>query len=32
VRVTSSPAVVKVEIDPDGLFPDMERGNQVWTR
>jgi hypothetical protein len=32
VRVTSSPAVVKVEIDPDELFPDMERGNQVWTR
>jgi hypothetical protein len=20
-----------VEIDPDGLFPDMDRSNQLWT-
>ncbi|MDQ2890204.1 MAG: M1 family metallopeptidase [Gemmatimonadota bacterium] len=31
-RVASAPAVVKVEIDPDGLFPDINRGNQTWTR
>jgi hypothetical protein len=26
VRVGSSPRVVKVEVDPDGLFPEMNRG------
>ena len=31
-RVASSPAIVKVEIDPDGLFPDINRANQVWMR
>jgi hypothetical protein len=31
-RVAAKPAVVKVEIDPDGLFPDMDRTNQVWQR
>jgi hypothetical protein len=30
VHVATTPRVVKVEIDPDGLFPDMNRGNQVW--
>jgi len=30
VRVPSSPAVVKVVIDPDDLFPDVNRANQVW--
>jgi hypothetical protein len=30
VHVASSPAVVKVVIDPDAQFPDMDRGNQVW--
>jgi hypothetical protein len=30
VHVASSPAVVKVVIDPDALFPDIDRGNQVW--
>ena len=31
-RVAASPAIVKVEIDPDGLFPDINRANQVWMR
>jgi aminopeptidase N len=30
VRVPAAPAVVKVVIDPDGLFPDVNRANQVW--
>jgi hypothetical protein len=30
VHVPSSPAVTKVEIDPEGLFPDMNRANQLW--
>ena len=30
VRVPASPAVVKVVIDPDGLFPDVDRGDQMW--
>jgi len=30
VRVRSSPRIVKVVVDPDGLFPDMDRANQVW--
>lgn len=30
VRVASLPSVVKVEIDPEALFPDMNRDNQVW--
>jgi len=24
--------VVRVEIDPSGLFPDVDRANNVWTR
>jgi hypothetical protein len=32
VRVAGKPAVTKVEIDPEGLFPDVERGNQVWVK
>lgn len=32
VEVAGSPAVTKVEIDPQGLFPDVDRGNQVWRR
>lgn len=32
VRVPALPAVVKVEIDPDQLFPDMNRANQSWQR
>jgi hypothetical protein len=31
-RVAAEPEVVRVEIDPDGDFPDIDRGNQVWTR
>jgi hypothetical protein len=31
-HVAATPAIVKVEIDPDGLFPDINRANQVWVR
>ncbi|MCG6955827.1 MAG: hypothetical protein LJF04_07540, partial [Gemmatimonadetes bacterium] len=31
-RVAASPAVTRVEIDPEALFPDVDRSNQVWTR
>ena len=30
VRVAASPPIEKVVIDPDGLFPDIDRGNQLW--
>lgn len=30
VRVAARPRVVRVEIDPEALFPDVDRGNQVW--
>jgi len=30
VRVAREPRVVRVEIDPDGVFPDLDRENQVW--
>ncbi len=32
VRVAARPAVVKVEIDPEQAFPDIDRGNNVWER
>jgi hypothetical protein len=32
VRVRRSPEVTKVEIDPEGAFPDTDRSNQLWTR
>jgi hypothetical protein len=32
VHVVAAPQVIKVEIDPDGLFPDLNRDNQVWPR
>jgi hypothetical protein len=32
VRVAARPEITRVEIDPDGLFPDVDRANQVWTR
>jgi hypothetical protein len=32
VRVAGSPAVVRVEIDPEADFPDLDRANQVWER
>jgi len=30
VHVPRSPEVMKVEIDPDGLYPDIDRSNQQW--
>ncbi|MBK5189079.1 MAG: hypothetical protein JJD97_12610 [Gemmatimonadaceae bacterium] len=30
VRVARAPEVTRVEIDPDGLFPDIDRANQLW--
>ncbi|HEY9515692.1 MAG TPA: M1 family metallopeptidase [Gemmatimonadaceae bacterium] len=32
VRLPRTPNVVRVEIDPDGAFPDVDRGNQLWVR
>jgi len=32
VRVAARPEVVRVEIDPEGAFPDVDRSNQVWER
>jgi len=31
VEVPARPAVVRVEIDPEALYPDIDRSNQVWT-
>ena len=31
VRVAAEPEIVKVEIDPAGDFPDLDRANQRWT-
>ena len=31
-HVAATPEVVRVEIDPDGLFPDINRKNQVWVK
>ncbi len=31
VEVPARPEVVRVEIDPDGLFPDVDRTNQRWS-
>ena len=31
VRVAAAPAVTKVEIDPEAVFPDRDRTNQVWS-
>ena len=31
VKVARTPAVSRVEIDPDGDYPDLDRTNQVWT-
>ncbi|MEP7064918.1 MAG: M1 family metallopeptidase [Gemmatimonadota bacterium] len=30
-RVARMPEVMRVEIDPDGFFPDVNRANQLWT-
>jgi len=32
VRVPAEPAITRVEIDPDQLFPDVNRDNNVWQR
>jgi len=32
LRVAAKPAVTKVEIDPGQLYPDVNRGNQVWVK
>lgn len=32
VRVARQPEVVRIEIDPEGAFPDLDRGNQVSAR
>lgn len=32
VRVPVAPEIVRVEIDPDGLFPDINRANGVWVK
>ena len=31
-HVARTPEVVRVEIDPDGLFPDINRANQLWVK
>jgi peptidase M1-like protein len=31
-HLAAAPAVTKVVIDPDGLFPDINRANQAWPR
>jgi aminopeptidase N len=30
VRVAREPRIVRIEIDPDGAFPDLDRQNQTW--
>jgi len=32
IRVGDGPAIVRVEIDPEAAFPDLDRNNQVWER
>jgi len=32
LRVTSSPRITRVEIDPEGAFPDIDRTNNRWGR
>ena len=32
VRVRGSPDIVRVEIDPEAAFPDLDRSNQLWER
>jgi hypothetical protein len=31
VRVAREPRITRIEIDPDGLFPDVNRENQTWS-
>ena len=30
LRVARAPEVIRVEIDPDGAYPDVNRTNQLW--
>jgi hypothetical protein len=30
LRVAASPKITRVVIDPDNLFPDIDRANQIW--
>jgi hypothetical protein len=30
VRVAREPRILRVEIDPEALFPDVDRNNQTW--
>ena len=32
VKVAGTPAVTRVELDPDGVFPDLESTGRVWKR
>jgi len=32
LRVPRGAEVVRVEVDPEGFFPDLDRSNQVWRR
>jgi hypothetical protein len=32
LRLPASPAVVRVEIDPERAFPDIDRQNNTWRR
>lgn len=32
ITIPSSPTIVRVEIDPEEAFPDLDRSNQVWRR
>ncbi len=32
VLVAAAPRVVRVEIDPEALFPDVDRANQLWVK
>lgn len=31
VRVAANPRITRVALDPDGLYPDVNRGNQEWS-
>ncbi len=32
IQVAAEPAVARIEIDPEQLFPDIRRDNNVWER
>jgi hypothetical protein len=32
LRIPAAPAVTRIEIDPEGVFPDLDRANNVWVR